>query len=430
MTQSENNFEKYSFRDNQFFLSVLFISMFSYSLVFFQSPFEFYFHYVFIIILFPFLALKYSFPKFIFPVFGSLLIVGLYHIINGNNNLFTFFKIYGGLLTIVLFYFFLIQHVEFDIKYLFYWYCKFCYLLCLIGLLQIFSFFGGFKFGYDFSWLFNKWGLVYGGLIGIRINSIISEPTYLATIISPAVYISVKNLISKSNFIFNKFQSIIVISILIFTTSSVGYLGMLISIILTTNTFKFRYIIIGFVISIIVFNISYSYVNDFRVRVDAAYGLWLDNNFAIENTNNSSFVLYNNLHIAWQNLRIHPIFGTGLGSHEIAFKKYSLTNSLINYKFDFNIKDGNSLFVRLCSETGLLGLIFIFFLIYQGFVFKDKYLNEDSFYNHNISQALFILIILVLIRQGNYMLNGLPFIFLIYHFNKISYDEKMNSLNE
>ena len=54
-----------------------------------------------------------------------------------------------------------------------------------------------------------------------------------------------------------------------------------------------------------------------------------------------------------------------MGSHETAFKKYTLTKSLIQYDFEFNIKDGNSLFVRLCTETGLVGLGFILLVALQ-----------------------------------------------------------------
>ena len=169
-------------------------------------------------------------------------------------------------------------------------------------------------------------------------------------------------------------------------------------------------------------------VSDFRNRVNSAKGLWIEKDFNINNTNNSSFVLYNNLHIAKENLSNHPFFGTGLGSHETAFKKYTLTKSLIKYDFEFNIKDGNSLFVRLCTETGLIGLGFILLLLVKGFIYKVNYDNNDLFYHHLISQAIFILLVLVLIRQGNYMLNGLPLLFLMYFFNFIQYKEKINKI--
>ena len=113
------------------------------------------------------------------------------------------------------------------------------------------------------------------------------------------------------------------------------------------------------------------------------------------------------------------MFGTGLGSHEDAFNKYTLTGTIIKYDFAFNKKDGNSLFIRLCTETGLVGVFFIVFLTFKCFILKVD--NKNKTQSLIISQALFILILLSLIRQGNYMLNGLPLIFLLYYHNYIEY---------
>ena len=330
----------------------------------------------------------------------------------------------------ILFFYYLLNHVTFNVKYLFYWYCRFCLLLSFIALIQLISFSLNFKTGYDYSWLLNKWGVVRGGLVGIRLNSIISEPTYLASILSPALYVSLSNIVSKKNIILNKYESSLIIIVVILTTSTIGYLGLLFSLLFVTKTIRLRFIIFGFFLSIISFNIAYKYANEFKIRVDAAKGLWLDNNFHISNTNTSSFVLFNNLHVAKENLSTFPIFGTGLGSHETAFKKHTLTKTIISYDFEFNVKDGNSLFVRLCTETGLIGLFSVLFLIFKGFIYRSKYQNEDLYINVVISQSIFILFVLVLIRQGNYMLNGLPLLFLIYYYNFREYNKKIESLEK
>ena len=175
------------------------------------------------------------------------------------------------------------------------------------------------------------------------------------------------------------------------------------------------------------FSLAYQNVKDFSERADAAKGLWIDQDFTISNTNSSSFVLFNNLHIAKENLSLFPLFGTGLGSHETAFKKFTLTKSLIQYDFEFNIKDGNSLFVRLCTETGLIGLLFIIVFIINGFIYKVDSNNPEMVEHKLISQSIFVLLVLVLIRQGNYMLNGLPLMFLLYYFNGVQYKEKLIS---
>ena len=414
------------FKDYSFW--ILFIIFFTSGYVFFKIPFEFYFHYFIIFPLTFYWSIKFGLPKFYFKVFSIPFIIGLIHVGIGNNDIFTFFKIFGGLSVTLLFFYYILIIYEFNNFKVFEIYCLACWVLCIIAFVQIISYFIGFKPGYNFSWILNKWGFVSGGIIGFRVNSILPEPTYLATSLSPVVYVSVNNLFSKKNIIFSNFQSILIILTSILTTSTIGYLGIIISIILSLDYLRLRYILIALLIATVGYMVAYENVSDFRNRVNSAKGLWIEKDFNINNTNNSSFVLYNNLHIAKENLSNHPFFGTGLGSHETAFKKYTLTKSLIKYDFEFNIKDGNSLFVRLCTETGLIGLGFILLLLVKGFIYKVNYDNNDLFYHHLISQAIFILLVLVLIRQGNYMLNGLPLLFLMYFFNFIQYKEKINKI--
>ena len=393
--------------------------------MFFKTPFEFYFYYIFILILLPFFLVKYGVPKFLLQILALPLIVGLFYILVEENLPFTFLKVFGGVFITSLFFYGWIRHFKTDVQLIFKWYCYSCWVLVIIGIFQIFSFFIGFKYGYDFSWLLNKWGFVEGGVIGLRVNSILSEPTYLATALAPVIYVSIHNLISKSTFLFNKFQSILILMVAILTTSSIGYLGIIISILLCTETIRIRYILFGIIITALTFALAYNNVKDFRSRVDAAQGLWINDDYGITNTNNSSFVLFNNLHIAKENLKRHPIFGTGLGSHETAFKRFTLTKTLLPYDFEFNIKDGNSLFIRLCTETGLFGLGFVLLVIARGFIYKID-IQKDHMLKHKIiSQSLFVLLVLVLIRQGNYMLNGLPLLFLLYYYNGVHYKKSI-----
>jgi hypothetical protein len=419
-------FPNVSFSKNFVFVLILFTSIFSSSYILFKFPFEFYFHYLLVIPLLPILVVKNGIPKFYIIIFTYLGFVGIINVINHNNLLFTFIKVYGGLLVIAYFFYGLISQYNFNLKLIFYWYCKLCYVLSFIGIIQITSYLLNFKLGYDYSFLFNKWRVISGGLIGIRVNSILAEPSQFGIVIAPATYISVKNLISKKNIIFNKYQSLMVIINVILTASTIAYAGLLFCILLSTKTFRLRYLGFGLIISVVLFFISYNYVNEFKLRVDAAKGLWIDKNFGIKNTNNSSFVLYNNLNIAFESLSNHPFLGTGLGSHESAFKKYSLTKTMLNYNFEFNIKDGNSLFVRLCTETGLIGLIFVFYILIYGFIYKTNMSDSEENTHELISHSLFIILVLTLLRQGNYMLNGLPLIFFVYYYNGKNY----KTLNE
>lgn len=395
---------------------ILFISLFSSSFIFFKYPFEFYFHYLLIITLTPIFLFKVGIPKFLLYGAFAVLIVGLINISFLNNSVFNFSKIFLGLWASIYFYYSLLFLKNFNVKLFFKIYCKLCFLVSFIGMIQVVSFLINFKYGFDYTWIFNKWAVIEGGIVGIRVNSILAEPSQLGIVLSPALFVSVRNLIKRKALYFKKWESLFIVIIVILTTSTIAYFGLLLSILINTKSFKIRYILVGLVISVFGFFVAYRNVNEFKLRVDAAKGLWIEENFDIVNTNNSSFVLYNNLHIAKQNLLSHPLFGTGLGSHEFAFKKFSLTKKLLNYRFEFNVKDGNSLLIRLCSETGLIGVILvIFFCIKNLIIVKEQ--SENFEIKYIISNAIFILIILTLLRQGNYMLNGLPLMFLMYYYN-------------
>ena len=407
------NIENKSF----FFIKIiLFISLFSSSFVFFRYPFEFYFHYLIFILLIPILFIKVGVPKFLFYGAFAFLIIGLINVSLLNNSIFNFLKIFFGLLASIYFYFSLLYLKNFNVKLFFKIYCKLCLIVSFIAVVQVISFLINFKYGYDFSWIFNKWGFIKGGIIGIRVNSILAEPSQLGIVLSPALFVSVRNLIKRKGIYFKRWQSLLIIIIVILTTSTIAYFGLLLCVLINTKSFKLRYILVGIIISIFGFFIAYRNVNEFKLRVDAAKGLWLDENFDIVNTNNSSFVLYNNLHIAKQNLIKKPLFGTGLGSHEFAFKKYSLTKKLLNYNFEFNVKDGNSLLVRLCTETGIIGVLLMMSFCFKNLIVENEK-SEKFEIRYVISNAIFILIVLTLLRQGNYMLNGLPLMFLMYYYN-------------
>src|SRR5690606_15897113 len=137
----------------------------------------------------------------------------------------------------------------------------------------------------------------------------------------------------------------------------------------------------------------------------------------------SSVILYNNFHIAVENFKRNPIFGTGLGSHPTAFDKYSLTKNVSTAGFDLNKQDANAMFNRLLSETGLFGLgLFIFFILFR-FVRKDR--SENKLWI--ISSACLVVILINMGRQGHYFLAGFPFYFWMFY---AAWKEKSNNYIE
>jgi O-antigen ligase len=255
---------------------------------------------------------------------------------------------------------------------------------------------------------------------------VFSEPSGLAAALAPAAYVAVYNLIHKKNFILNKKASIIILITYLISSSSTAYIGLLIIFVLVVTTVKFRFFIIGVGIVTILFSTFYRSSSDFQSRVDSSIGLWVYQDFSLKNTNTSSFVLYNSFHVAMESLQEYPLFGTGLGSFKAAYEKHSLTKNVevIAYDFEFNTTDGNSLFVRMLVELGLAGIFIMAVLIVKGFIYLR---TEDELIHYKIiSQAILILILLNLLRQGNYFLNGFPLFILMYYYNWKQYREDIS----
>ena len=118
------------------------------------------------------------------------------------------------------------------------------------------------------------------------------------------------------------------------------------------------------------------------------------------------------------------MFGGGIGSHPVAFKKYSLASKFKVAGFNNNSADANSMLLRLFSETGLFGVTIFIYIIFKFYVRRDP--DRDTFH-WLVSNAILVMILLNLFRQGHYFLNGFPFFVLIYIYNAIHHQTMIES---
>ncbi|MFM7813303.1 MAG: hypothetical protein ACKO66_02175 [Flavobacteriales bacterium] len=174
-----------------------------------------------------------------------------------------------------------------------------------------------------------------------------------------------------------------------------------------------RYSVIMIPLLTVIVQYSYKNVPEFRDRWDGTIEIYTTDNIYSYDIHGSSFVLYNNSHVAWENFKVHPIFGTGLGSHPTAFDKYTLTNVQGAVQIDFNKMDANSMLLRLMSETGAYGLFVMILLLIRSWIFKPRSADDV---NWVMSNGLAMIILIYLIRQGHYFLNGFPlFLWMFYY---------------
>jgi hypothetical protein len=407
--------------NRKFYLLVvcIYISVFINSIVLFQEPFEFYIGYLIFLPLLPIFIFRHKVNSTLVGIFVILLFTGVFNIFLGNNTPQLFFKVFIGLFLSYLFYYYVIEEFNHDIEQLFKWYLKGAYFVSLIGLVQFISFQIGFEPGYNYSWIFNKWGYVTGGNFGIRVNSVFAEPTYLAATLSAAFFIAVYNLMRNETYYYSRLESVIIIAVYILSFSGLGQSGVFITFLLLAVNFGLvRYILIIIPVTIILFNVLYINVGEFRDRYDSLTGLFSGQEFKLGKTHGSSFVLYNNYIVTKESFRSNFMFGGGIGSHPVAFKKYSLAGKFKVVGFNNNSADANSMLLRLLSETGLFGVTIFVFIILKFYVRRDPY--HDTFH-WLVSNAILVMILLNLFRQGHYFLNGFPFFVLIYIYNAFHY---------
>lgn len=403
---------------NYILQSGIFLSIFLSSYIIFKEPFEFYVGYIVIFSLMPFFIKKYGVPKPFIYFFVILLFVGGFNIAIGNNTFSLFLKIFLGIMMSYLFYYYVILSYREDVVYLFRLYLKGAMVISFIGLFQFISFQIGFHQGYDYTYILNKTGPVFGGNLGIRINSIYPEPSQFAIVQSPLFFIACLNLVRGRNenpFYFSIWKSVIVIFTYFLTFSSLGYIVLIIYVILyMLNIGLIRYILIVVPVFIVIFYFVYQNVPDFTERFDDSINIFQTERFQVGDTHGSSIVLFDNYKVAFTNFKKNPIFGTGLGSHKLAFERYSVTKHLKKLGFDRNSADANSMFLRIISETGLLGVFLVFYFVFKFFVSRAQSETPEQWI---MSSAIFGLIFLQLFRQGHYFINGFPFFVLIYFYN-------------
>lgn len=391
----------------------IFITIFISSYVFFKEPFEAYVSYLVFLFYFPIFFTKYGVPKLPVMLFIPLLISGIVSVASGENTHTMFIKIFAGFFSSVLFYHYVIQVFNFKLKELFKYYMVGSVIVSIIGLFQILSYLVGFTPGFNYTWIFNKWSLTEGG-VGLRLNSVFSEPSNFATVISPAFFVSLYNIINRKTMFIELWQSLVIIIAFALTYSSIGIIGIFLAIIFFLLNLGFiKYSIIFIPILFFSYDYSYKNISEFSSRLDGTITMFQTKNYKSYDIHGSSFVLYNNYQIALTNFKEHPLFGTGLGSHPIAFDKYSLTNLTGAVDIEFNKMDANSMALRLMSETGIYGLFVMFFILFKCWIFKQRAASEEHWV---MSNGIALIIILYLARQGHYFLNGFPFFLWMYFY--------------
>ncbi len=402
--------------------------VFSASLVIESPFFDLYFYYLLIIVFLPLLFFwtGVQFPKQFLALLFFFTVVGIFKIYFNDNSIGALSKQLVGIFLVGLFFYYLLKLNEFDYLKLFNIYLNLATLVAIIGIIQFVGFYMNAEKAYNLSWIFPSWRLyTYPSINIIRINSILPEPSHYCISMMPAFFTSVYGVINKNTPIYiNKVARWLIISTFLMTFSTLGFVGIALSILLITlKKVRPTYIVYGLTLASVFIFMSYQYSEFTKSRLDGLYYTFVEGKVD-GNTNISAFVMYNSFNVTLQTFFENPVFGSGLGSYPISFEKYAIGGVYeieeINY---FNSTDANSLLLRTIAECGLIGFSFILYFLIRNFVSRGVY--DDKLY-WLICNSILTMIILKLLREGHYFVHGFPFFLWIFYINKKKFLERKN----
>jgi hypothetical protein len=290
------------------------------------------------------------------------------------------------------------------------------YVLCILGLIQ---------FVVCFIFVVDIFPFTLDGYIQstprriIRIHSILSEAGNLGTCLIPVIsYI----LFDKEYYKNNKGKSVVFILTILLTFATISYvlLAILFFVKIYNKFSKLKLIFLSLALVFLGFGIKTMTSNVENTSIDQSKFIGMIQKKIVETLqfsadssvedfeelNASSYALLTNFKVAIS--APSRITGTGLGSHEQNYKRVHPANDF--YLYGLNSRDGYSLFVRILSEFGIIGIVLYIILLVKNY-------NSDNI----INKCVLFFFLALLIRGGHYTLYGIIFLhFMYFHTSKMA----------
>lgn len=324
----------------------------------------------------------------ILKILYVIFFTGVISILIGTDSFSRLISQFLGIAIISLYYYNFFEIRDRKITFYFKVYCDFAFNISIIGIL---------------IFIYN---LVLTKEI-VPLKSIMLEPAHYVAAVLPACYYWFKHRELKKGFL--KFTVIFVAIILSF--SSLGLLGIMLGIFLLPRKINILRLIVPLFVGIIVFLILLDNVPSFSLRVKDTTDSFINKD--LSGANLSSYALISNLFVAKESFEENPLIGGGLGSHIISHERIiGSVKGSENFgdMITLNAQDANSLFLRVVSELGLVGIFLVLSFIYKFYTDGDE--NRKI-----ISRSILIYFFCKLLREGHYFSPEMYFFILAYWYN-------------
>lgn len=379
-------------------------------------------------VLLPFFVAKYKFPTYVVAMLCFVTLFGSTGFLSGNVSTNDFIKSTGSLILPYVYYWYLWQFFGKDVIRGFRAYLNGAVIVSIFGLMLWFD--SQLSFGlYEVTSSIIRLGF-NEGTYGMRIASTLGEPTYFANVLAPGSFFAITRLffpstaasvaLKQNGLWLNKRSAFIILLAQVLSFSAIAYMGFLISVGLNLKIKRNIFTILLAPFLLLTLFSLVRLIPEFETRLSGLMNL---DRIADDDIHGSSAILYNHAIITWENFKRNPIVGTGLASHSLAAEKYSIlerNTNLASYS-SWNGSDASSMFLRIASELGLVGIMITIVFLFVNRVRAEPGHPHILVYQF-VNSAILVTILLQLFRQGNFILNGFPFFIYGYYFSKRNAD--------
>jgi hypothetical protein len=335
-------------------------------------------------LVFFFVTRKIVINKQFITILFSFLVLSLISAYQENADYYFAVRAFAGVLAMQIALFSYFKYFNYDYKKILRHYIILALLISYVAIFQEVSCLVDFRPGYDLSWLAIAMQapqefVVMGGNF-IRVNSLFTECGYFAAALSPAVFLAIHNLLTGSRNYIKRFEAVIVIIALIFTFSTIGYVAFIISLLFNllnkiTITTVIKFVVLT---ALILFAMSYNIA--FQSRMEGILGAFVRYDLTgYENA--SSLIARVNYEIAKDNFIKYPVLGSGFDSFKIVSQQSLISMSgadgignflSIMEPQDMTYEDGSTMYFKVITEFGLLGVCAILWFLYANKVPAQK----------------------------------------------------------
>lgn len=253
----------------------------------------------------------------------------------------------------------------------------------------------------------------YGSFLGIAGLSV--EPAFFSCALLPAATYHASNFIKKLTININ---ACVVITALVFSTSSLGYIGIILSIFLS---FFIGISLKRFYITLLTIPIALALV--YQLTSTEFFQLRFKDTMSViggaeltmgEGMNISTYSAAVNAVIAARSFTDNKGFGSGFGTYSSVFDKYIHDFEMPTYRDELPGRgSATSLLSRSTAEMGIFAWLFLLLTIFHCW----KITNNTKYTSMGI--AYLSTIVIVLLRMGEYYANGVILVFLMIHWMKL-----------